>query len=1029
VTDDVRLGQLLQDRFLLQEKLGAGAMGSVYLAEQRPLGRPVAVKVLNPTLGAEQVARERFVREAKALSKLSHPNVVVLHDFGTADDGSLFLVMERVKGHPLRAVMRGKLGWERAARLAWGIARGLGAAHHEGVVHADLKPENVMVVQPKGEPEQVKLLDFGLARLSQQEGDTLTQAGTIMGTPRYLSPEQIQGVRDEPRSDLYALGVMLYEMVVGAPPFEAPATAMLLVSHLSETPQPPSARGAALPPELEALILTLLAKQPGARPADAGAVVETLGALLRAAGIDDGPSGPQPAAVAAIDPDQPTITDSGEMSWPPRVAGAPTGEVTLVFTDIQGSSALWESAPALMRTALDLHDGLMRAALARHGGYEVKTQGDAFMVAFRDPKTAVAWALDVQQRLLDAAWDEALLANDNAAEETDDEGARVRRGLRVRMGIYAGRPDCRPDPNTGRMDYYGPDVNRAARVEAAAEGGQVFIGGALAEGPLDEVAARLGGHPLVSHGEHRLKGIAEPVTIVELRAGPMARRTFPALVTAPDAAATNLGEARTHPIGRDADLASLEEALQQARLVTLLGPGGTGKTTLARHFGRQQHAAGAYPGGVWFVDLTDAVSAGGVVTSVARTLGLEGGTGSQEAAVAQLGDALAARGRVLLLLDNLEQVIGPAAPVVSAWLSAAHGLDVIATSRMPLALSEEQVLELGPLSGDAAVELFARRAQRALSDAERADARTLVERLDGMPLAIELAAGRASVLSPSQILERLDQRLDLLKGDAADRTDRQATLRGAIDWSWDLLSEDERSVFRQCGAFVGGFSLEAAEGVIACEADVVDALQALKSKSLLRTVHDPRGGLRFTLYESLRAYAVEQLEQVPEARAAVLVRHADWYLTEGKRHKAAVDGPRPLEGLDWLSLEQENLLAVADRFKTTDVARAVEAGLCTFRLAEARAPPRRTHGPARSAHRGGGAGGRRCALRPRAPVPRTHQRRRRGCERGHRGPRRGHRDLQRGRRRGAGLRGRRLCGPLGGPLPRRLRRCALPGAR
>ncbi len=939
MTDDARLGQLLADRFLLQEKLGEGAMGTVYLAEQQPLGRAVAVKVLSPKLGADEVAQERFVREAKALSKLSHPNVVVLHDFGTADDDSLFLVMERVKGFPLRTMMRGALPWERAARLAWGIARGLGAAHHEGVVHADLKPENVMVVQPKGEPEQVKILDFGLARLSQQEaGDTLTQTGAIMGTPRYLSPEQIQGVRDEPRSDLYALGVMLYEMVVGAPPFEAPAAAMLLVSHLSETPKAPSERGAALPTELEALILSLLAKQPEGRPANAGAVVDTLGSLLRTNGIDDGPSGPhQLPSLSIDDADQPTMADSAELSWTPRVAGAPTGEVTLVFTDIQGSSALWEAAPALMRTALERHDWLMRAALAVHGGYEVKTQGDAFMVAFDDPKAAVAWALDVQQRLMDADWDEALLEDKNAAEERSDGGELVRRGLRVRMGIYTGQPDCRPDPNTGRMDYYGPDVNRAARVEAAAQGGQVFLGGPLAEGSLDDIKGRIGDHPLTLHGEHRLKGIAEPVTIVELRAGPLASRKFPTLVTALDAATTNLGEARTHPIGRDADMLTLGEALERSRVVTLLGPGGTGKTTLARHFGRQRHATGDYAGGVWFVDLTDAVTAGGVVTSVARTLGLEGGAGSLESAIAQLGDALAARGRALLLLDNLEQVVGPAAPVIGAWLQAAEGLEVIATSRIPLALSEEKVLELGPLGGEAAVALFERQAQRALSDAEREDARTLVERLDGMPLAIELAAGRAAVLSPSQILERLDKRLDLLKGDATDRTDRQATLRGAIDWSWDLLSEEERSVFRQCGAFVGGFSLEAAEAVVASDVDVVDAIQALKSKSLLRTIHDPRGGLRFTLYETLRAYAIEQLDKVPDEQSAVFFRHADYYIAEGLRRKAAVDGPRPREALDWLSLEQENLHAVIQRFVDLDKVKAVQAGMCIDRLAEARA--------------------------------------------------------------------------------------------
>jgi len=932
MSDDRWVGRTLGGRYRLTSPLGAGGMGAVYRAIQDPLGREVAVKVLHAQLGQDAESRERFEREARALAKLNHANIVVLHDFGRADDDTLFLVMESVRGRSLRALLQthGKLPWERAARLCEQVARGLRAAHAAGVIHADLKPENVVLHRPVGEAEQAKLLDFGLARLSESGDSDVTVAGAIVGTPRYLSPERIQGVRDDPRSDLYALGVTLFEMLVGHAPFQSAMPAMLLVQHISEAPRRPSEDGAVLPEVLDDLVLQLLAKDPAERPADADAVVRALEDILEAASPPSLEASMEGAPISD-EPEEGTV----ELSWPPMRIGAPVGRVTLVFTDIESSSSLWDAAPMVMREALHVHDEVMRQTLAVRGGYEVKTQGDSFMVTFADPDDALHWCLDVQEALLVAPWPEGLAEQPPAQDQVAADGQVLHRGLRVRMGVFEGEPECRPDPLTDRMDYFGPVVNRAARVEAAANGGQIFVGGHLAH-----VAAKMLGESsatVTDLGDHRLKGIEGVERLAEVRAIRFsAREPLPPRTLTDDGPSTNLMHDQDLFIGRELDLERVAEAFSSTNLVTLLGPGGTGKTRLSRRYGEQELTR--FSGGVWFVDLTSATTRVGVATSTAEAVGLKllGGE-TFEASVELLGRHLSRRGPQLLLFDNFEQVVEDAVETIAVWRKLAPETRFLVTSRIPLQLEAERTIEIAPLEVEHGVELFTQRCQRDLSVDDLALVREIVTALDGLPLAIELAAARARVLSPRRILDRLGKRLDFLKESRRDRTSRQTNLRGAIDWSWDLLSEPERAAFAQCGAFYDGFTLDAAEEIIEVEDDVLDALQSLKEKSLLLARPTFDGELRFGMYATIRAYAAEKLVERDDGEATFR-RHAEYYVALGEAAALAIHGPNAEQAAADLSSERENLLGLSRHFEERAPAFTARALTALERLFAVRGP-------------------------------------------------------------------------------------------
>jgi predicted ATPase/class 3 adenylate cyclase len=580
------------------------------------------------------------------------------------------------------------------------------------------------------------------------------------------------------------------------------------------------------------------------------------------------------------------------------IDGAPQGPVvTLVFTDIQDSTPLGDANRAAMREALHLHDAVLRDLLSTHRGYEFRTEGDAFKVAFESPVDAVKWCLAVQRGLLAQPWPEALLELPNATVETDVNGQVVHRGLRVRMGAHLGTAEVVQHPVTKRADFFGPMVNETARIAGLPAGGQTVVSSALWQ-----VARRELPHVrCASLGAHRLRGVAEPVQIFDVRP-PDLDRSFPPL-RGTLTVRTNLPPVTDAFAGRSADLAAVHRAFESTRCVTLLGPGGTGKTRLSMEHARRQIAE--CPGGVWFCDASDAVTIAGLVQVVATT------TGAAHGSVDDLGQALGRLGATLLVLDNLEQL--PAretANTLQSWLAAAPEARFLLTSRHPLRIRGEVRLELQPLRQDAAIELLSDRMEairgRALAPAEHPDAGALVEALDRMPLAIELAAARTDTMDLSTVRSRLNQRFRLLRT-RGHRPTRQATLRGAIDWSWDLLDAEERVAAAQCSVFAGGFDVGAAEVVVDVgdpDAWVVDILQSLRQKSILHQRQEDETRSRLAMYVAIREYASEH---VGESAEPLRDRHARWASELAWQLVLGLDRPGELEAVERLRAEGANL--------------------------------------------------------------------------------------------------------------------------
>lgn len=407
-------------------------------------------------------------------------------------------------------------------------------------------------------------------------------------------------------------------------------------------------------------------------------------------------------------------------------------------------------------------------------------------------------------------------------------------------------------------------------------------------------------------------------------------------------AKSNLRASASRFIGRAAELTRLVELLDQGeRLITIFGPAGTGKTRLAEAFGARSVAefAGAGSGGVWMCELAEARSLEALCSGLGRVLSIPPSpTRSANDAISRLGDAIAARGPILLILDNFEQLVDVGASALAAWVAAAPDLHLVVTSREQLRLDGENRLELGPLSlpdgakapeSSEAVQLFVDRVKRidpqfTLDPSNSSDVATLVRRLEGIPLAIELAASRVELLGVGGLLQQLDQRLDLLSRGARDGAQRHATLRGAIGWSWDLLDVAERSVLAQCAVFRGGFGAEAATEVLFAgeEHETLSVLQSLREKSLLRkyAAESDNAPPRFSLYESVRAFADEKLGDGAERRE-VEQRHRDYFLQSTESWADDVVGPAGVEALARLSAETDNLLAIHER-----ALRAVEEG-------------------------------------------------------------------------------------------------------
>jgi predicted ATPase/class 3 adenylate cyclase len=537
------------------------------------------------------------------------------------------------------------------------------------------------------------------------------------------------------------------------------------------------------------------------------------------------------------------------------MSSLPTGDVTLLFTDIDGSTRLLRELGDGYAGVLAEHRRVLRDAFRRHGGVEVDTQGDAFFVAFPGEVAAAAAATDAQRGLREGP-------------------------VAVRMGIHTGRPQVTAE------GYVGIDVHRGARIAAAGHGGQVLV-----SRPTADVLREAGGD-LRDLGEHRLKDLAEPEWLFQL-VGTGLVPDFPPLRTLGN---TNLPIPGWRLVDRQHVLEDVCNTLRsgEARMITLTGAGGTGKTRLAIQAGLElvEH----FSNGVFFIGLASLGEPTQVIPAVAQTLGVREHPGAPLPQT--LAEHLAMR-RLLLILDNFEHVV-EAAPDVAELVASAAGLSVLATSREPIRIDAEREQPLAPLGQPDAVTLFGDRARAVVPDFE-ADAATaeICQRLDGLPLAIELAAARVRLLPPVDMLARLERTLPLLTGGARDAPSRQRTLRATIDWSYDLLTDDERRLFRTLAVFAGGCDLEAVETVCAGDLDV---LESLVQKSLVRRRRGVGGSARFLMLATVREYA-EELLAVAGEEAGARARHADHVLALVERAE-----PHLLAGgqVEWLArLEQE----------------------------------------------------------------------------------------------------------------------------
>jgi predicted ATPase len=542
--------------------------------------------------------------------------------------------------------------------------------------------------------------------------------------------------------------------------------------------------------------------------------------------------------------------------------------VTFLFTDVEGSTRRWEADAVGMRAALAAHDEVLRRAIEAHGGWLFKHTGDGVCAAFASPRSAVDAAVAAQREL----------------------------ELPVRMGLATGEAELREG------DYFGAVLNRAARVMAAGHGGQILV--------ADSSAGLLSGVDLVDLGPRRLRDLPTAVGLFQVRVAGL-RTDFPPL-RALDVSPGNLRAATTSFIGRESEIAELQAAVKAHRLVTLTGVGGVGKTRLATEVAAR--LADEFPDGVWFFDLAAVANPAAVPDAVAAVLGIT----QQPGKTVSESVAAALEGRVrLLVFDNCEHVVDSVADLVEPILAASATVTILATSREGLGVSEEQLwrvpsLDVNAGTESAAVNLFLDRAHSVVSDfslAQPGEADAVVEicrRLDGIPLAIELAAARMASMTAGEVRDRLDQRFRLLVGSRRGLA-RHQTLRHAVAWSYDHLDDAEKPLLERCSVFAGGFDLQSACAVMGSDDDfaTLDLLDALVRKSLL--VADRSGGrTRFAMLETIRQFAEDQLVARGEA-SKIRAAHSRYFAGREADIMALWDSPRQREAYDWFTVEFANL--------------------------------------------------------------------------------------------------------------------------
>jgi predicted ATPase/class 3 adenylate cyclase len=591
------------------------------------------------------------------------------------------------------------------------------------------------------------------------------------------------------------------------------------------------------------------------------------------------------------------------------VSELPSGTVTFLFTDIEGSTRLWEEHRDAMHEALARHDELLRDTIERHGGYVVKTTGDGVHAAFGTAEAGLAAAVDAQRDLDSAAWP-------------------LPDPLRVRMGLHTGAASLRDG------DYFGASLNRAARLMGVAHGGQIVCSEATADLARDTVTD---GVTLADLGEHRLRDLSRAERVFQVCAPGLARE-FAAL-TSIDAFPTNLPLQVSSFIGREREIERTVDTLAESRVVTLTGVGGVGKTRLAYQVAA--HALPDYREGAWLVELAAVRDPDGVVDAFASVFGVTARAGQsvEQSLIEFLGTK-----QLLLVVDNCEHVLDAVADLVEEIGRSCPGAVVLATSREALVLDGERILgvpalgapdaeaDLAVIGASDAVQLFVDRARAADADfaltADNASAvASVCRRLDGVPLAIELAAAKVDVMTPAELLSALDRRFDVLAGGRRRAVKRQQTLRATIDWSYDLLDEPHQRLLARLAVFAGGCTREGAEAV--CAGDpltsgaVFGLLTDLVKQSLVDADRDDRD-TRYRLLETIREYGEERLVEHDEA-FVLRDRHAHHFADYALRCHDGQWGPEQIAWGTRMTADADNILSAFDyAVDTQDLDLAVE---------------------------------------------------------------------------------------------------------
>ncbi|MDH3606365.1 MAG: adenylate/guanylate cyclase domain-containing protein [Acidimicrobiia bacterium] len=579
----------------------------------------------------------------------------------------------------------------------------------------------------------------------------------------------------------------------------------------------------------------------------------------------------------------------------------PTGLVSFLFTDVEGSTRLWESNPQGMAASLALHDEVMQSVADSLGGHVFSTAGDAFAVAFQTCEAAIAAATKIQLDLLSAQW----------------PGPAVK----VRIGIHTGTAEERAG------DYFGPVLNRAARIMSAGNGGQVLVSSITAETMASTLAAP---SSLEDLGTHHLKDIEEPEHLFELRHAELPVIDTP--IRTVDIRRHNLPEYLTTFVGRSSELAEIDTLSTDSRLAVLTGVGGTGKTRLAVEAARPM--ADELADGAWLVELAPITNPAFIMSEIGDAWGLRAGEG---ATIEDVVTRYLWAKELLLVIDNCEHLLDGATAAIKLILESCPNVRIVATSRESLGIAGEEILrvpslglpdETHQLEDSEAVMLFLDRARSATADFspthdDLAAIGRIVTRIDGIPLGLELAAARLRSMSPAELADRLDHSFRILSGSAKTALPRQRTLAATIDWSNDLLKPAERDFFHRLSVFVGGFDLAAAEAVCVGgeveEWEVLDHLDSLVDKSLVTVVPDSEGGTRYRLLEPVRQYAQEQFAESGNA-ADYLMAHAHYFVDLVAGATSGFRGPDRLTQTATVDLEYDNIRAgFMTLFETADI--------------------------------------------------------------------------------------------------------------